>query len=224
MVRESGFTGEVLVWFEGVPPGVNAPRAKFRADQLFEPNADGADMIIPEITFQIRVPDSVTTGTYPIHISGVAASDENSSDRQVVEAETTMIMGPLLDLWNFVRRPLPNIAMTICDPFDSSLSAHARSVTLETGKTATLELTAVHVREDAEIQLKDLPAGIQWRNNGRQGDQITLLLEASPQTPAGTYDVSAQAKVGDRWVASEPIAISVHTTPSTRTTKKWTAK
>jgi hypothetical protein len=186
---------------------------------LFEPNADGADMIIPEITFQIKVPDSVAAGTYPIHVRGVAASEEKSSDRKVVEAETTMIMGPLLDLWNFVRRPLPNIAMTVCDHFDAILSARARSVTLEAGKTATVELTAAHVPEDAEIQVKDLPAGIRWRNNGRQGDQITLLLEASPQAPAGTYDISAQAKVGGRWAATEPIAISVQTSPSTWTTK-----
>jgi hypothetical protein len=219
MVRESGFTGEVLVWFEGLPPGVDAPRGKFRADQLFEPNADGADMIIPEITFRIKVPASVAAGVYPIHVRGVAASEEKSSDSQVVEGETTMTMGPLLDLWNFVRRPLPNIALTVCDPFDASLSAHTRSVTLESGKTASVELTAVHVPENAEIQVKDLPAGIQWRNNGRQGDQITLLLEASPQTPPGTYDISAQARVGGRWAATDPISISVHTTFSTWTTK-----
>jgi hypothetical protein len=219
MVRETGFTGEVLVWFEGVPPGVEAPHGKFRADQLFEPNADGADMIIPEITFDIKVPEALASGTYPIRVLGVAAAEEKNADRVVVEAETTMMMGPLLDLWNFVRRPLPAIAMTVCEPFSASLSAHARSVQLEPGKTATVELTAAHIPEAANIQLKDLPAGVEWRVNGRQGDQITLLLEASSQTLAGSYDISAQANVDGRWAATEPITLSVAAPASTWTTK-----
>jgi hypothetical protein len=201
-----------------MPPGVGAPRGKFRADQLFEPNADGADMIIPEITFRITVPDSVSGGTYPIHVLGVAAADEKDPDRRVVEAQTTMIQGPLLDLWNFVRRPLPNIAMTVCDPFDASLSAHARSVKLEPGKTATVELTATQIPEAAKIELKDLPPGIEWSVNGRQGDQVTLLLKAAPQVPAGIYDISAQANVNGRWAASESIALSVVALPT------WTTK
>ncbi|MDQ6708476.1 MAG: hypothetical protein M3Z85_21160, partial [Acidobacteriota bacterium] len=209
MVRENGFTGEVLVWFEGMPPGVEAPRGKFRADQLFEPNADGADMIIPEITFHIKAPESLASGTYPIRVMGVAAAQEKSPDRQVIEAQTTMIMGPLLDLWNFVRRPLPNIAMTVCDPFEPSLSAHAKTISLESGKTSTLELTAEHIPQKAEIELKELPAGIQWHVLGRQGDQITLMIQASAQVPAGTYDISAQAKVDGKWASSEVIALSV---------------
>jgi hypothetical protein len=219
MVRETGFTGEVLVWFEGMPAGVEVPRGKFRADQLFEPNADGADMIIPEITFRIKAPESLASGTYPIRVVGVAATEEKSPGRQLVEAQTTMIMGPLLDAWNFVRRPLPNIAMTVCEPFEASLSAHARTISLEAGKSSTLELTAEHIPEKSEIELKDLPSGIRWHTLGREGDQITLMIQASPETPAGTYDVSAQVKVAGKWASSETIALSVQAPRPTWTTK-----
>ena len=219
MVREAGFSGEVLVWFEGLPAGVESPRGKFRADQLFEPNADGADMIIPEITFQIKVPESLSSGTYPIRVLGVAEAQEKSPDRQVVEAQTTMIMGPLLDLWNFVRRPLPHIEMTVCEPFEPSLSVQSRSFSVEAGKSSTIELTAEHVPESAEIELKDLPPGIQWHTLGRQGNQITLTIEASRQAPAGSYDISAQTRVAGRWASSDTIAISVQAPAPTWTTK-----
>lgn len=37
--------------------GGDAPRATFRADQLFEPNAEGADMIILESALRVVVPE-----------------------------------------------------------------------------------------------------------------------------------------------------------------------
>ena len=78
LVRESGFDGPVTVWLDGMPPGVDAPRAQFRADQLFEPNADGADMIIPEIAFAVHVPASLPPGSYPIRLLGVADAKEKN--------------------------------------------------------------------------------------------------------------------------------------------------
>ena len=191
----------------------------FRADQLFEPNADGADMIIPEITFNIKAPEALASGTYPIRVRGVRRLKRRMPDRRVVEAQTTMIMGPLLDAWNFVRRPLPNIAMTVCEPFEASLSAHARSISLEAGKKATIELTAEHIPEKAEIELRGMPARVRWRMNGRQVDQITLILEAASDAPAGTYDISAQTKIAGRWASSETITLSVHASASTWITK-----
>ena len=113
LVREAGFTGEVSVWLEGLPSGIEPPRGKFRADQLFEPNADGADMIIPEIPFAIHGPASLTPGTYPIRVRGVAAAEEHGPNPRIVEGHATMLLGPLLDLWNFIRRPLPEITLTV---------------------------------------------------------------------------------------------------------------
>jgi hypothetical protein len=79
LIREAGFEGEVSIWFEGMPPGIVAPRGKFRADQLFEPNADGADMIIPEITFRIETPSTLAPGNYPIHVLGAGLRPQASA-------------------------------------------------------------------------------------------------------------------------------------------------
>ncbi len=209
LVREAGFAGEVSVWFEGMPPGVEAPRGKFRADQLFEPNADGADMIIPEIAFRINMPATLAAGTYPIRVRGVATAEESSPDKRIVEAHTAMIMGPLLDLWNFVRRPLPNIAVTVCEPFAARLVSHTKALSLEPGKNATLEFGAEELPESTPLEMRDLPAGVGWRLLGRNKNQITVMLEARPDAATGSFDVSAQARVGDRWAASEPIALSI---------------
>jgi hypothetical protein len=108
LVREDGFQGEVEVWFEGLPPGVTAQRARFRADQLFEPNADGADMIIPEISFRLEA--NTASGVYPFRILGRATSGLTG------EAHTATMIGPIYQGdWNFYRRPVPAITLTVLD-------------------------------------------------------------------------------------------------------------
>jgi hypothetical protein len=102
LVREAGFEGEVEVWVEG------GPRAKFRTDQRFEPNADGADMLIPEIT--LRIPAPAAAGTHPLRIFGKAG------DGAAVEAHTATMIGPIYQGdWNFYRRPVPAITLTVIE-------------------------------------------------------------------------------------------------------------
>lgn len=104
LVREAGFEGEVEIWVEG-----GGPRAKFRADQRFEPNADGADMLIPEIT--LRIPTGAATGARQLRIFGKAARGGAT-----VEAHTATMIGPIYQGdWNFYRRPVPEITMTVIE-------------------------------------------------------------------------------------------------------------
>lgn len=112
LVREEGFEGEVDIWFEGLPDGIRAERSQFRADQLFIPNADGADMVIPEITFRIAIPPASPPASYPVRVYGRAA---RTPQREPVEAHATLMLGPLLDVWNYVRRPLPQITLTVTE-------------------------------------------------------------------------------------------------------------
>jgi hypothetical protein len=108
LVREAGFAGEVETWLEGLPGDVTPLPAKFRADQLFEPNADGADMIIPEIGFRLAAP--AAAGTYQIRIFGKAASGAK------VEAHTATMIGPIYQGdWNYYRRPVPAITLTVIE-------------------------------------------------------------------------------------------------------------
>lgn len=107
LVREVGFTGEVEVSLEGMPSNGPAMRGKFRADQLFEPNADGADMIIPELEFKIT---AANAGVYPIRIFGKGAGGA------AAEAHTATMIGPIYQGdWNFYRRPVPQITVTVID-------------------------------------------------------------------------------------------------------------
>jgi hypothetical protein len=203
LVREAGFEGEVEVWFEGMPPGVESPKGKFRADQLFEPNADGADMIIPEIEFAIRAPESMAPGTYPVRIFG---SGENGPK---VEAQGAVLMGPLLDLWNFVRRPLPAVTMTVVEPFEAKLAAEKRSLTVMDGESVALKLKAEKIPADAVYRLANAPAGVTHEIVERSSAEVSVKLSAAPDAAPGRYEVSVEAKVGDRWAASEVITLSV---------------
>jgi len=213
LIRETGFDGEVSVWFEGMPSGVVVPRGKFRADQRFEPNADGADMIIPELTFSIQAPASLQPGVYPVRVMGVSAAEEKRPEQQLVQAQTTLILGPILDLWNFIRRPLPYISMTVVEPFEVRLSTEAQSIDLRRGTTATLELKAENLPKDSDVQVMNLPSGVSYRLLGWQKNQITLSLEATLDASLGLFDISAEAKVGNRWAPTGPIALTVSAPP-----------
>ena len=61
-------------------------------------------MIIPEISFRIHVPESTPVGSYAIRIYGAPAGEPGDTSNRV-EAHATIMIGPLLDLWNFIRRP-----------------------------------------------------------------------------------------------------------------------
>jgi len=213
LIREAGFEGEVSVWFEGMPPGIESSPGKFRADQRFEPNADGNEMIIPEIAFQVRASPSVPIGSYSIRIFGVRTADEQAPDRKVVEAQTAVVMGPLLDGVNFLRRPVPQISITVCDPFDGKLTPLPEKLVLRRGDSTTLELKAEGIPENTPFQIGDLPPGVTCQFAGRHEDQVTLTLEASPSTPVGVFEISVETKVAGRWASSRPIACSILPAP-----------
>ena len=209
MARERGFDDEVSVWFEDLPPGVEPPHGKFRSDQRFEPGADGVAMVIPEIAFRIQVPASLPAGTYPIRVLSVPTAELLSSTRRLVEAHTTITMGPLLDLWNFVRRPLPQITMTVVEPFEARLSTETETVRLSQGGSATLELTAENCPEGTNIVAKVLPSGVAFKLAGREGDEIKIQLDADEDAPLGSYEFSVEAQVGNRWAPTQAITLTV---------------
>lgn len=211
LVREEGFEGEVLVWFDGMPQPLEAPRGKFRADQLFVPNADGADMIIPEIPFRIAVPDAMPLGTYPIRVLGMPAAAGSNAGVTPVEAGSTLIMGPLLDLWNFVRRPLPSVAITVVEPIEARLSTVETSLRLVRGGSASLRFTAVGLPSSAFIAVKGLPRGVEFTSS-RHGDQVAVTVMASNEAPEGTFEISAEANANGRWIAGGSIALTVEPT------------
>jgi hypothetical protein len=210
LIRDAGFEGEVEIWMEGLPTGIEAPRARFRADQLFEPNADGADMIIPELEFPIRAPEALAGGTYPIRVLGRAV------DGRVVEAHTTLLMGPLLDLWNFIRRPDPQVTMTVYEPFAGKISASASSLHLNRGASMTLELKAENIPNSASFQVMNLPEGVTYRLLGREKDQVTIQLEASDKAVLGSAEISAEAVLAGRRAASPVFNLSISAPVSAR--------
>ena len=202
MPREQGFDGEATIWFENMPAGIEAPRAKFRADQTFEPNADGADMIIPQIKFRIEAPESIEAGIYPIRVLGVVTEDESNPDRRVIEANTCLMMGPLLDLWDWVRRPLPEITMTVVEPTDVELSLESKSLTLQQGKSGEVKLKAVNLPDGSQIVARNLPTGISYRVASHDDDQIAVQIEAGEGAQLGPSQFSLESKVSGRWASA----------------------
>ncbi len=208
LVREQGFGGRVAVWFEGLPAGMHVPRGEFRADQLFEPNADGADMIIPEIAFPISVPDSVPSGVHPIRVLGAPVSTAGIRGDATVEAGTTLTMGPLLDLWNFVRRPLPRIEMTVVEPPPLRLSGGERRVDVSRGTRALLAVKGEGPLGQAEVRVPGLPTGVDFEAIAESGG-LSVALQASATAPLGTHEISVEARLAERWATTGTIELTV---------------
>ena len=65
-------------------------------------------MLIPEIEF--KVPAPARAGVYPLRIFGKAANGA------VAEAHTATMIGPIYSGdWNFYRRPVPAITLTVVE-------------------------------------------------------------------------------------------------------------
>jgi hypothetical protein len=167
-------------------------------------------MIIPELEFPIGAPDTLAGGTYPIRVMGRAA------DGRVVEAHTTLLMGPLLDLWNYIRRPDPQVTMTVYEPFAGKISASAGSLNLNRGASATLELKVDNIPESAAFQVMNLPDGVTYRLLGRQKDQVTIQLEASGKAELGVAEITVETAVAGRRAASPLVTLSVSAPASAR--------
>ena len=212
LIREASFEDAVSVWFEGMPPGVAAPQGKFRTDQRFEPNADGADMIIPEIAFDLQAPASLQLGTYPVRVQGMPVAEKTGSE-QLIQAQATLILGPLLDLWNFIRRPLPNISMSVVEPFEVRLSTEVPNIDLQRGASATLELKAENVPKGCTVQVMDLPSGVTYSLVSWENDRIVLSLEAALDASIGLFNISAETKIGNRWAPTRPVKLTVSPAP-----------
>jgi hypothetical protein len=63
-----------------------------------------------EIVLPIRVGAAVPAGRYAFRVLGAA------NNGLIVTAQANMIRGPLTNLFNFVRRPLAEVTLTVIDP------------------------------------------------------------------------------------------------------------
>ena len=77
------------------------------------------------------------------------------------------------------------------------------------GSSTTLSLQAVNIPADIPVMVKDLPSSVVVDSRSRENNQIKLILKAGSETPIGTFEISAEAKVRDRWIYSEAIDLKV---------------
>jgi hypothetical protein len=102
--------------------------------------------------------------------------------------------------------------MTVVPPFDSRLITEKRSLTLEQGESATLNLKEERIPVDAVFRLANAPEGVTHQVTGRQPGQVAVQFQAAPDASPGRFDVSLEARVGDRWATSDVITLSVQKT------------
>ena len=83
------------------------------------------------------------------------------------------------------------------------------ALSLAQGSTATLSLQAENIPGGVPVTVKDLPSGVTVDSRSRENNQIALILKADSKTPLGTFEISAEAKVRDRWIYTEAIDLKV---------------
>lgn len=207
MAREPGFENEeVSVWVEGLPGVAEPPRAQFRADQAWEPGADLLQQITPEITIPLSVPGNVRAGQYTIRVLGVAKRDQNEASPRIVEAHANLKRGPLNGLFNFTRRPLAAVTLSVVDPVTAEVKAGLTDVEIAPGVPARFKASLKDVPAGAPIELRGLPASIAWREIERTPSAVEF--ELVPSAPADkTISFTVEANVRGRWVASKEVQL-----------------
>ena len=203
LIRQPGFEDEVEVWADGLAAQTMGLSGKFRADQFFGPSADGDNIIIPELTFRIEAPESLTAGVYPFQVYGRAGAGG-----PVVEAHTSLWIGPPRKR-NDIRRPIPGIAMHVVEPFGARLSTDTGRIGLDQGETKEIKIAAQQVPQNAKIRIANAPKGVHYRVVSRETDEIVLALEAGAVAEPGRTTVSIEAEVDGRWAATAPITLVV---------------
>jgi hypothetical protein len=203
LIREPGFEGDVDVWVEGLPEVVSAAPGRFRADQFFGPSADGDNIIIPELILKVKIPASLPPGDYPVRVFGRAAPGDAA-----VEAFTTLWIGPARKR-NDVRRPLPQVLVTVVEPIPAELSTIEDSLQLLSGGKTTLTLKTAGLSNDAEFRLGGGPADLQYRIVERRAEEVLIEIQAAESATAGNAELVVEASAAGRWTASQPIRVTI---------------
>lgn len=209
MAREAGFEyEEVEVWVERLPGDSKPPRAKFRADQAWEPGADLLQQITAELTIPMAISKTVPAGRYAIRVPGVATRDRGGNAQRVVDSHANLKRGPPSGQFNFIRRPLAEVTLSVVDPVTATLPP-ASAVTAAPDAQALLKVQLKGVPRDAKVELRDPPANVAWKSERREAKHVEFLLTPGESAAGRTISFTAEANVRGRWVASGDIQLKV---------------
>jgi len=213
MAREEGFDKEqVEVWAEGFPAGVTVERAKFRADQAWELGGDGLQMTTPELTMKIQAPPSLPPGTYALQVRGAAAKEKNDPARRVVDAHANLLRGPLTNLFNFVRRPLPGIRLTVVEPWPVQLTLSVPAISLQERESQTVEVRLTSVPENISVEWFGLSPEVRSELISRDRDRAVFrftLRQAPSALASKSLRLTPAAKVEGRWAVGSALDVTL---------------
>lgn len=213
MAREEGFDKEeVEVWAEGLPPGVTVEPAKFRADQAWELGGDGLQMTTPELVMKIHVPASLSAGTYALRVKGAAAREKDDPARRVVDAQANLLRGPLTNLFNFVRRPLPGIRLTVVEPWPVHLKLSVPTISLQEGVAQMVEVLLSSVPDTIPVEWLGLSADVKSELISRDRDRAVFRFTGQQARPAPvnkSLRLAPAVKVDGRWAVGSDLEVTL---------------
>ena len=91
---------------------------------------------------------------------------------------------------------------------EARLTSTQSTLALSAGGHASLELQAEGLPAQSDLRVAGLPPGVSFATS-REGDRISVTLDALPETVPGSYDISAEARVGQLWAPTGVISLLV---------------
>lgn len=153
------------------------------------------------------MPANVPAGQYTIRVLGVAKRDQNQASPRIVEAHANLKRGPLNGLFNFTRRPLAAVTLSVVDPVTAEVKAGLTEVEIAPGVPARCKTSLENVPAGAPIEIRGLPASIAWREIERTPGAVEFELVLSAAPADKTISFTVEANVGGRWVASKDVQL-----------------
>lgn len=111
----------------------------------------------------------------------LAKRDEKQANPWIVEAHSNLKRGPLNGLFNYTRRPLAAVTLSVVEPVTAEVKTELTEMEIIPGTPARVKAGLRNVPDDARIEVRGLPASIGWREVERTASAVEFVLVPSPE-------------------------------------------
>ncbi len=126
-----------------------------------------------------------------------------------MEAHANLKRGPLNGLFNYTRRPLAAVTLSVVEPVTAEVKPEMTEMEIVPGSPVRVKTVLKNVPANARIELRGLPGAIQWREIERTADAVEFEILPPASEKAKTVAFTVEADVLGRWSASKEVQLKI---------------
>ena len=136
----------------------------------------------------------------------------------IVEAHANLKRGPLNGLFNYTRRPLPAVTLSVVEPVSAEVKAELTEMEIAPGTPARVMAGLKNVPADSRVEVRGLPASIAWHEIQRTASAVEFEHVPSTDTAVRTVSFTVEVNALGRWTSSRRVRLKIAMAPA-----EWSA-